>query len=140
MTKNINNKKMITPSDIFEYESLLSDWDRAICEALRAEIELSIPEAKSKVWHAHPVWFLDDNPIVGYSKLKWSVRLLFWSGKSFDEVWLTNEGSFMAAEKRYTNVSEVDRIELTKWLTKSRDIQWDYANIVKRKWKLERLK
>jgi hypothetical protein len=46
----------------------------------------------------------------------------------------------MAAEKRYTDVSEVNRTELTLWLTKSRDIQWDYANIVRRKGKLERLK
>ncbi len=131
---------MTTPSDILNYESLLTEWDRTICEALRAEIERSLPEATSKVWHAHPVWFLDGNPIVGYSKLKWSVRLLFWSGKSFDEAWLTNEGSFMAAEKRYTDVSEVGRTELAHWLVKSRDIQWDYANIVKRKGKLERLK
>jgi hypothetical protein len=68
------------------------------------------------------------------------VRLLFWSGKSFDEPGLTNEGSFQAAEKRYADVSEVDREELARWLSKSRDIQWDYGNIVKRKGKLERLK
>ena len=71
MTKDINNLiKMTTPSDILDYESLLSDLDRSICEVLRNEIETSLPGATSKVWHAHPVWFLDDNPIVGYSKLK----------------------------------------------------------------------
>jgi hypothetical protein len=29
---------------------------------------------------------------------------------------------------------------LKRWLAKSRDIQWDYKNIVKRKGKLERLR
>jgi hypothetical protein len=131
---------MTTPPDILEYESHLEPDDRALCEALREHIERSLPVATSKVWHAHPVWFLSGNPIVGYSRLKWGVRLLFWSGKSFEESGLSNEWKFMAAEKRYTHVSEVDTTELTRWLSKSRDIQWDYANIVKRQWKLERLK
>jgi hypothetical protein len=33
--------------------------------------------------------FLHGNPIVGYSKLKDCIRLLFWSGQSFDEPNLT---------------------------------------------------
>ncbi len=131
---------MPTPSDILDYESVLTPEDQAVCAKIRAEIDRTLPEATSKVWHAHPVWFLDDNPVVGYSRLKWGVRLLFWSGRTFDKAGLKNEGKFEAAEKRYTGVSEVDTIELTRWLALSRDIQWDYANIVKRKWKLERLK
>ena len=131
---------MSTPHDILDYESTFIEWDRNICEALRKEIETILPDATSKVWHGHPVWFLDENPIVWYSKLKDSLQLLFWSGQSFDEVWLTNNGSFKAAEKRYTTLEQIETIELSRWLTKSRDIQWDYGNIVKRKWKLERLK
>ncbi len=131
---------MSTPSDILEYESTLTPWERSICEALRNTIETILPEATSKVWHGHPVWFLDNNPIVGYSALKDSVQLLFWSGQSFDEIWLSNNGKFKAAEKRYTSIEQIDTVELARWLVKSRDIQWDYANIVKRKWKLERLK
>lgn len=76
---------MTTPSDILDYESRLEPSDRSICEALRKEIEQYLPEATSKVWHGHPVWFLEGNPIVGYSKLKSCVQLLFWSGQSFDE-------------------------------------------------------
>lgn len=131
---------MPPPSDILTYESVLSEWDRALCEALRAEIESSLPEAKAKVWHAHPVWFLEWNPIVGYSKLKWGIQLLFWSGQSFDEEWLTKSWTFQAAEKRYSNIDELSREELSRWLARSRDIQWDYGNIVKKKGKLERLK
>ena len=131
---------MPTPSDILDYESHLDPSDKSICETLRHEIEKNLSEATSKVWHGHPVFFLADNPVVGYAKLKNSVQLLFWSGRTFDEAGLKNEGKFQAAEKRYTDASEVDTIELARWLEKSRDIQWDYANIVKRQWKLIRLK
>jgi hypothetical protein len=114
--------------------------DREICELLAREIDRNLPEAENRIWHAHPVWFLDGNPIVGYSKLKNCVRLLFWSGQSFDEEGLKKEGKFKAAEARYTAVDEVDTDDLARWLEKARDIQWDYRNIVRRKGRLERLK
>lgn len=130
---------MIHP-DTIQYNQRQALGDRAICELLAAEIDRRLPEAENKVWHAHPVWFLDGNPIVGYSKLKGGVRLLFWSGQSFEEEGLKPEGTFRAAEARYSDVSEVDVEGLSRWLGKARDIQWDYKNIVKRKGRLERLK
>ncbi|MEY2667498.1 MAG: hypothetical protein RJA59_136 [Pseudomonadota bacterium] len=113
---------------------------RKICTLLAKEISLALPEAENKVWHAHPVWFLDGNPVAGYSKLKDSVRLLFWSGQSFRTPGLEPEGSFKAAEARYTSVDQVDATALRKWLAESREIQWDYKNIVRRKGRLERVK
>ena len=103
-------------------------------------INENLPDSENKIWHAHPVWFLDGNPIVGYSKLKDSVRLLFWSGQSFDEEKLANEGSFKAAEFRYTSADQVISEEVNRWLKKAQEIQWDYKNLVKRKGVLERLK
>jgi len=126
--------------DIQAYNQSLSAADREICDLLAREIETALPEAMSKVWHGHPVWFLDDNPVAGYSKLKPCVRLLFWSGQSFDEPGLQVEGKFRAAEARYTQAAEVNRADLARWLGKARDIQWDYKNLVKRKGRLERLK
>jgi hypothetical protein len=114
--------------------------ERKICDLLAGEIDRQLPEAENKVWHAHPVWFLDGNPVVGYSKLKDSVRLLFWSGQSFEEEGLAREGTFKAAEARYTSADQVSTADLKRWLGKARDIQWDYKNIVKRKGKLVRLK
>ena len=99
-----------------------------------------MPEAENKVWHAHPVWFIEGNPIVGYSKLKHCVRLLFWSGQSFKTPGLREEGKFKAAEMRYESAEQVDVQRLQLWLAESRDVQWDYKNIVRRKGKLERLK
>ncbi len=125
---------------IQDYNSTLPPVDKKICNLLAKEIYEHLPEAEYKIWHAHPVWFLDGNPVVGYSKLKDCIRLLFWSGQSFDEKGLSNEGSFKAAEMRYTSPDQVDKESLKRWLGKARDIQWDYKNIVKRKGKLERLK
>lgn len=122
--------------DITAYNNKQTSPWKEICETLADEIDAGLPQAESKVWHAHPVWFLDGNPIVGYSKLKDSVRLLFWSGQSFDEPELQKEGSFKAAEARYTDVSQIDLDALHRWLQKAIKIQWDYKNIVKRKGKL----
>lgn len=111
-----------------------------LCSMLAHEIDSTLKNANSKVWHAHPVWFLDDNPIVGYAVRKNGVQLLFWSGQSFDEKELANEGSFKAAQKNYQNVDEVHLDDLRRWLTKAQNIQWDYKNIVKNKGALERIK
>lgn len=126
--------------DIQAYHEAQADSDKEICDVLYKTIHAALPHAESKIWHAHPVWFLDGNPVVGYSKLKGNVRLLFWSGQSFEEPGLGNEGKFKAAEARYTSADEVNTKDLKRWLKKAEDIQWDYKNIVKRKGVLERLK
>ncbi len=112
---------------------------RAVLEVLHDEICSVLPEAENKVWHGHPVWFLDGNPVVGYSVLKSGPRLLFWSGQSFDEPGLTPEGTFKAAEARFERPEDIRRRDLRRWLKKARTIQWDYKNIVKRKGRLVRL-
>lgn len=114
--------------------------NRKICDRLAREIDRGLPEAENKIWHAHPVWFLEGNPVVGYSKLKDGVRLLFWSGQTFSEPGLKAEGSFKAAEARYVSAAQIVPEDLRRWLTQARDIQWDYKNIVRRKGRLERLK
>lgn len=126
--------------DIQTYNQQQAEENRLICDLLAHEICKELPEAENKIWHAYPVWFLEGNPVVGYSKLKNGVRLLFWSGQSFDEPGLKPEGTFKAAESRYVDVSEVNPTDLVRWLSKAREIQWDYKNIVKRKGQLERLK
>lgn len=126
--------------DTAKYNDAQAPNDRKICNLLAREISRGLPEAENKIWHAHPVWFLDGNPIVGYSKLKSCVRLLFWSGQSFEEEGLEKEGSFKAAEARYTAADQVDAASLERWLAKAREIQWDYKNLVRRKGRLERLK
>lgn len=127
--------------DIISYNQNLESEDEKIATILSEEICKYLPEAENKIWHAHLVWFLDGNPIVGYSKQKRGIRLMFWSGKSFNEEKLNVEGEkFQDASIFYNNVNEIDNDDLKRWLEKSRNIQWDYKNIVKRKGVLERLK
>ena len=127
--------------DIQNYNESQEPENKLICEVLSELIMENLPEAENKVWHAHPVWFLDGNPIVGYNKLKDCVRLLFWSGASFAEEELQlGSGKFKDASKRYFDVSEINAEDVIRWIDKSKVIQWDYKNVVKRKGVLERLK
>lgn len=112
---------------------------RLICEQLAEMIERHLPQAEAKIWHAHPVWFINGNPIVGYSLLKSGIRLLFWSGQSFTTPGLSPEGTFKAAEYRFTHPHELQQIPLPAWLEEAARIQWDYKNLIKRKGQLEKL-
>jgi uncharacterized protein YdhG (YjbR/CyaY superfamily) len=128
-------------AEILDYHSQQSESDQEICNVLANTINKELSEAENKVWHGHPVWFLEENPIVGYSKQKKGIRLMFWSGADFEEEQLNVRGKkFKDASIFFNQVSEVNLEDLNRWLKKSKDIQWDYKNVVKRKGKLERLK
>ena len=127
--------------EIKTYNDKHTSNNKAICNLLAQTIDNELTEAESKIWHAHPVWFLDGNPIVGYSKQKAGIRLMFWSGADFEEDDLSIRGKkFKDASIFYNNVSEIKTKDLKRWLKKSTEIQWDYKNVVKRKGRLERLK
>ncbi len=127
--------------EIEQYNNNQSTADKEICDLLATTIDNDLTEAESKIWHSHPVWFLDGNPTVGYSKQKKGIRLMFWSGADFDEENLNVKGEkFKDASIFYNSAKDINTNDLTLWLKKSREIQWDYKNLVKRKGKLERLK
>jgi uncharacterized protein YdhG (YjbR/CyaY superfamily) len=114
---------------------------KEVCALLAQEIDQGLPGAENRIWHAHPVWFLDGNPIVGYSKQKPGIRLMFWSGADFGEAALNVVGKkFKDASVFFNDASEIRKSDLRRWLKKAQEIQWDYKNIVKRKGRLERLK
>jgi uncharacterized protein DUF1801 len=127
-------------TDTAKYNEAQAPNDRAICQLLAKQIDRDLPDSENKIWHGHPVWFLEGNPIVGYSKMKDGVRLLFWSGQSFKEQGLAKEGTFKAAQATYTTPDQVDTKKLGRWLAEARDVQWDYKNLTRRKGRLERLK
>jgi len=127
--------------EIKAYNDKQTSDDKEICDRLATIIDNELTEAESKIWHSHPVWFLDGNPIVGYSKQKAGIRLMFWSGVDFEEEQLCVRGEkFKDASIFYNNVSEIESKDLKRCLQKSRKIQWDYKNIVKRKGILEKFK
>ena len=127
--------------EIKDYNNKQSSGDKEIGNQLATIIDNELTESESKIWHAHPVWFLEGNPIVGYSKQKAGMRLMFWSGADFEEDNLNIRGKkFKDASVFYNNPSEIKTKDLKRWLKKSRDIQWDYKNIVKKRGQLDRLK
>lgn len=126
--------------EVQQYNEKLAPEGKEICDRLATIINNELTDGESRVWHAHPVWFLNGNPIVGYSKQKAGIRLMFWSGADFAEEFLNIRGKkFKDASIFYNTVSEIHIDDIRRWLEKSRDIQWDYKNIVRRKGKLERL-
>lgn len=101
----------------------------------------NVQGAESKIWHGSPVWFINGNPVVGYSSQKRGVKLMFWSGASFEDKKLINgTGKFKDAGIFYNSIKEILKKDLNSWLKKAEAIQWDYKNIVKRKGILLRLK
>lgn len=125
---------------IAEYNAKQEAGHRALCDLLATEIDANLPGAESRIWHAHPVWFLEGNPTVGYSRQKPGIRLMFWSGADFDEPGLdVLGGKFKDASVFFNAAGEVDRAALRRWLGKAQDIQWDYRNLVRRKGRLEKL-
>ncbi len=123
-----------------DYIQQLSSNDQAIAQLIAQTIDSELPEAESKIWHAHPVWFMNGNPIVGFSKQKKGIRLMFWSGADFMEGdSIVKGGKFKDASLFYNQVTDIDTHDLIRWLNKARTIQWDYKNLVKRKGILERL-
>lgn len=126
--------------DIQKYNNSQSADDAEICKNLAELIDTYLPKAKSKIWHAHPVWFINENPVAGYSKQKPGIRLMFWSGADFNEPKLNIIGKkFKDASVFYTDAAQIKNADIKRWLKKSVEIQWDYKNIVKRKGVLEKL-
>jgi hypothetical protein len=123
----------MTSKDIAAYNKALDRDAKAVCDLLLAIIEESLTKAEGKVWHGHPVWFIDGNPVAGYSQKKSGIELLFWSGKSFEVEGLTATGSFKAARAIYSSVDEVKKTLIKKWLSQAKKFQWDYANLPKNK-------
>lgn len=127
--------------EIQNYNDEQEPTDKEICDVLANEIDKGLAAADCKIWHRHPVWFLEGNPIVGYSKQKRGIRLMFWSGADFEEPGLDTVGEkFKDASVFYIKAAEIRKTALRRWLKKAQAIQWDYKNIVRRKGKLERLK
>ena len=125
---------------IHQYIAVQPNEYREICERLQAEISECLPDAENKVWHAHPVWFLDGNPVVGYSVQKLGVRLMFWSGMDFDELDLKpGTGKFKDASVFYQSIDQINTNDIKRWCEKAMRIQWNYRDLVKNKGQLERL-
>lgn len=105
---------------------------RSICDLLRDLIDEVLPKATSKVWHGSPVWFTDDNPVVGYSVTAKSVNLLFWNGQAIDESGLKAVGKYRAAQAMFSDIAEIDPKVIRRWLKKAKSNVFDSKAFFKR--------
>jgi hypothetical protein len=103
-----------------------------ICNLLRKEIDAILPKASSRIYYSMPVWFIGENPVVGYKAMPKYVNLLFWNGQAFNEKELTAAGKFKAAQIKFTKVSEIDPKSLRRWLKKSQKDVWDFKGLRKK--------
>ena len=81
-TKTVSKAKASNqePQDhdaIAAYTGKQSSAHTAIFQVLRTEIDKALPAATSKIWHGTPVWFVGQNPVVGYHVKAKSATLLF---------------------------------------------------------------
>lgn len=129
---------MNLPKEIISYNNGLPKSDREIASELCLLISKVLPKTENKLWHGHPVWLMNGNPIVGYSIKKSGFELLFWSGQSFANVGLKAIGKFKAAALAIPNVENFDPKQVRAYLKEAKIIQWDYKNLPKYR-KLEKL-
>lgn len=94
--------------EIQTYNNSLPGGDREICNLLSKEISKSLPEAENKIWHGHPVWFLNGNPIVGYRKLKdtYDVRYTIWVNSAWEVLSFSIEGQISGKKNQVTLQSD----------------------------------
>ena len=103
-----------------------------ICDLLRELIDTALPKAISKVWHGSPVWFIDDNPLVGYNATAKAVNLLFWNGRAFDEPTLKPMGKYRAAQALFSGAAEIDPDVIRRWLKKAESDVFDSKTYFKK--------
>jgi hypothetical protein len=118
---------------ISSYAAAQTPARAAICKSLRAQIDTSLPRATSKIWHAMPVWFVGENPVVGFKVTAKHVNLLFWNGQAFEEPGLKAAGKFKAAQIQFTDTAQIDTKKLRRWLKNAQTDVWDSVGFQKSK-------
>lgn len=101
---------------------MLSTMDKTICSFLAKELDIELTSCEGRIYQGSPVWFLNGNPVVGYSKQDCGIRLLFWNGQTFNEELLVAQGIFKA-EFCFTKISEINFMDLNRWIHKISAIQ-----------------
>ena len=115
--------------DVVKYNDQVSTANRQTIDLIFHEFVQALPDASFKVWHGHPVWFLGDIPVAGYQDHKSGVKVLFWSGKDFNESGLTGIGKHRAAGITFPDSASVNLDDLRRCLQLSTTIIWDYRSL-----------
>ena len=134
--------------EIATYISLLDENYQEIANQLFETIEANLVSTENKIWHRHPVWFIDGNPIVGFDKLKNGLRLMFWSGASFKEEQLkilkkSNFLHIIKKSKKYYLIQQkfhntinknfsdyLDKKIYIKYANKQSDVEYNFGSLI----------
>lgn len=125
-TMKIGGKTGVDEDDTHASEQIVAYTEaqplrfREMCVVLRDLVDKALPNATSKVWHGSPVWFIEDNPVVGYTATAKTVNLLFWNGQAFDEPALKPVGKYRAAHAVFTDANDINAIDVRRWLKKAK--------------------
>jgi len=110
---------------IAAYSQALTPEFRTMCDTLQELISAALPDAASKVWHGSPVWFMEENPVVGYNATAKTVNLLFWNGQAFGDPALQPVGKYRAAQAVFGDAAEIDPMVIRLWLKKAKSDVFD---------------
>lgn len=132
MKKSSGSKSIESDDAIAAYSQAQPLAFRAMCDVLRELIVAALPRATFKVWHGSPVWFIDENPVVGYNATAKTVNLLFWNGQAFDEPDLKPVGKYRAAQAIFGDASEIDAKVIRRWLKKAKADVFDSKTFFKK--------
>jgi hypothetical protein len=105
---------------------------RTICDLLRELIDSALRDSTSKVWHGSPVWFIGENPVVGYNATAKTVKLLFWNGQAFDEPALKPVGKYRAAQAMFGAAAEIEPSVIRRWLKKAKSDVLDSKALIQK--------
>jgi hypothetical protein len=125
MKKRRDLKASATEDPVAAYGESQCEAFRAICTRLRKLIDAALPKATAKVWHGSPVWFIGENPVVGYNATPKGVNLLFWNGQAFDEPELKPVGKYRAAQAVFADTDEIDTKVVRRWLKQAKEDVFD---------------
>lgn len=117
--------------EIAAYHKGFPKAQRQILDLLREELDGMLGRENSKLWHGAPVWFVENNPVAGYSINSRGVCLLFWNGRNFLDVDLIPVGKFFAAEKRYQTLDDIVLPELRNLIKQAQFRIWDSVSFQK---------
>ena len=132
MKKTLGMKTAPDDDPIAAYSAAQSPPFTAICDELRDLIAAALPNASCKVWHGSPVWFIEENPVVGYNATAKTVNLLFWNGKAFAEPGLEPVGKYQAAQATFTDAAQIEPAVIRRWLKKARADVFDSKTFFKK--------
>ncbi|UVJ38681.1 DUF1801 domain-containing protein [Arthrobacter sp. CJ23] len=101
---------------IEDYNAQLAEPLAAVAGKLEPLLRTALAGAEGKMWHGHPVWLQDNEPVAGYKAYPKYVTLLFWKGQEFGgDTGELQPGTRSMASVKFADPEEVDESVVAEW-------------------------